>query len=123
MSLAKNGKKDPLILAQVVRDEKWEKLLGRSVRVRHHLVPIILCSSIKFDGGECAGCYSAIERAIYIDITSDCAWETFMHEFIHAEISEGGLRQHPDWCEKLEEIVCETLAVGLLANFRFRRLK
>jgi len=48
---------------------------------------------------------------------------TMIHEFVHAEIYQGGYRQLPWWTNEIEEITCEMFSRGIAHNFnlKFRR--
>ena len=100
---------------------KFKKLLGTKVQVSRYTIPIVYCKDLVVGGDHCAGCYDYINRCIYINIESpESVVETFFHEVFHAEIIEGGVRQHPLWCKDVEEIVVEILSRSIAFGFLIR---
>lgn len=89
---------------------RYKKRLGTWVQVNRYRVPIVYAREIIIDGQVCVGAYDLNNKEIYIDVTKDDVLATFYHELFHAEIIEGGVRQHPRWCEELEEIIVEILS-------------
>ena len=113
MSLEENGKGNATFTAQKASTReaaRYKKKLGTWIQVNRYKVPIIYVNHITIDGRECVGAYDYANRVIYLDVTKDDVMATFYHELFHAEIIEGGVRQHPRWCPELEEIIVEILS-------------
>ena len=102
---------------------KFKKIFGKKVNVSRYIVPIIYCTDLMVDGDPAAGCYNYVDKVIYINMESEDPTETFFHELFHAEIIEGGIRQHPNWCADTEEIVVEVLSRSVAFGFFVRARK
>lgn len=113
MSLEENAKGNASFSAQKASAReaaRYKKKLGAWVQVNRYRVPIVYVKRLTIDGLECVGAYDYNNRVIYLDVTKDDVIATFYHELFHAEIIEGGVRQHPRWCHELEEIIVEILS-------------
>lgn len=99
---------------------RFKKILGKKVKVSRYIVPVIYCTELMIDGEPALGCYNYVDKVIYINMDSEDPVETFFHELFHAEIIEGGIRQHPNWCSSTEEIVVEVLSRSVAFGFLIR---
>jgi hypothetical protein len=116
MSLEENAKRNASFTAQkaTAREAaRYKKKLGTWVQVNRYRVPIVYVNKLTIDGCDCVGAYDYANRVIYLDVTKEDVMATFYHELFHAEIIEGGVRQHPRWCSELEEIIVEILSKSI----------
>ena len=95
---------------------------GSSVRVGRHKWKIVFCEELAYpESGELAGLCVPEQRTIYIRLWDNLnTEETLVHELIHAECYEAGLRQMPAWNINIEEMACEA-ASRVLSNYDLRR--
>lgn len=94
---------------------------GSRVRIGRHDWRITYCSTLIWHGREIAGLCAPGDRRIYVCIYDNIdTQETLIHELLHAECHEAGLRQMPIWSENTEELICEA-ASRVLSNYEVRR--
>jgi hypothetical protein len=97
------------------------KRYGSKVRVGRFDWRIIFCQSLVFNGNEVLGLCVPGSRTIYVSVYDNIdTQETLIHELIHAEVYEAGLRQMPAWSSNIEELVSEA-AARVLFNYDIRR--
>jgi len=95
---------------------------GSDVQIGRHKWKIIFCAELFYpEGGDILGLCVPTQRTVYIMICDNYSTEeTLVHELLHAECYEAGLRQMPAWNINLEELICEA-ASRALANYDIRR--
>jgi len=89
---------------------KIRQKLGTWVQINRYKVPIVYVKDLIVDGDAAVGAYDWSTKTMYINVEDPNWLETYYHERFHAEIIEGGVRQHPRWCKDLEEIIVEILS-------------
>lgn len=82
---------------------------------------VVICTDLQVYDRDCFGCFDPNTRTLFIDVTAGNPWETLIHELVHAEIAESGLRQTGSWNADIEEIVCEVMSATMLHNFKIRK--
>jgi len=102
--------------------KKFNRLFGKSMRISRHDYTFVWCTDLQLNGVGIQGLCDSESKTIYVDISKDVE-ETVIHEIVHAEFYEAGLRQRHDHDANLEEQVCEILAKGLSSAFKFRERK
>jgi len=94
---------------------------GHRVRVSRKDYELKYCSAIEFQGKPVAGLCCPGEHEIYIDASNEADIpETLLHELMHAEISEAGLRQMESWSSDTEEVLCELVAKWVSHSFKLQ---
>lgn len=105
---------------------RFKKLLGARVLVGKFSMPVHYVTELVVDGESVMGAFCGYRRMIFVDIERGPLHEdvvaTFLHELFHAEISESGLRQHPEWSHGIEEVVVDLLSRAIAFSFGVRRL-
>lgn len=99
---------------------KWEKYLGKSHRINRKDYDVIYCAYLQIDDKQVAGLCSSNDKKIYVDVTLGDVESTLIHEIIHGEFAESGIRQRSDWTIDLEEVVCEMIAESMTTSFKLR---
>lgn len=79
---------------------------------------LIWCEWLKWEENQLWGLCDYESKKIYV--TEKELKETLIHELIHAEIGESGMRCMPSWNIDLEELVCEA-ASRMLSQFKLTR--
>ena len=96
---------------------------GRKLRVSRLDYQLIPCEELRLGRNDCFGICDPEEQKLYIRMGSETAvTETLLHELVHAELSECGIKQHPKWCMELEEIVAEVLSKAIASQFKLKRV-
>jgi hypothetical protein len=91
------------------RRAQLNKQYGSSIPIGRKRYKITWCDSIGIDGQNIAGLCDSTTKKIFV-LDSEDVKETLIHEVLHAEIYEAGMRQMPSWSIDLEELVCECAA-------------
>jgi hypothetical protein len=103
------------------KSASFGKKFGTKARVGRHTWKIVYCSTLVWNGREIVGLCTPGDRRIYVCIYENVnTQETLIHELLHAECYEAGLRQMPIWSENTEELICEA-ASRVLSNYDIRR--
>lgn len=102
-----------------LEQSRYNKMYGNIVRINRFDYQLTWCSEIYIDRQQVHGLCDVSDKIIYIDVTNELE-ETLLHEIIHAEFNEAGLKQHDKWDAGLEEIIAETISRGLTNIFKIR---
>ncbi len=95
-------------------------MYGAVIRINRADYRIQWVKEIILNGEQLAGLCNIQDKILYVDVTSEIE-ATLLHEVIHGEFHESGIKQRDDWCRNVEEQVCEMISQALSANFRFRK--
>ena len=106
---------DPKLQYKIVKGKT-----SRPLRVGCADYKIVYCKDLMLGEHACHGVCDPEARVIYLDVDGKQVMQTLLHEIVHAAVSEFGIRQHEDWCVKLEELIAETVSRVLVANFHLR---
>lgn len=97
----------------------YRKKFGRFLQVSRKKYDIIYCDGLDCQGSIAGLCVSQ-DQKIFIDINLDNLESTLLHEFLHAEVCEGGYRQRPEWDRGFEEQFVENMSEALCHNFALK---
>lgn len=101
---------------------KFQFQYGRSIRISRVDYKIVPCETIHLNGQECLGVCDPEIGTLYVNIKVGSPAETLLHEIVHGELSECGIKQHPKWCTELEEIVAEVLSKAIASQFKLKKI-
>lgn len=101
------------------RARRLELQYGKSLQINRRVYKIIYCEEIFYNGSFNMGLCDAESCTLFVLANSEVE-QTLVHEIMHAEFEESGLRQHPKYDDGVEEIVCEIAAKSLTSLYRLR---
>lgn len=99
--------------------QKLERTYGKNVQINRKVYRIIYCEALLGDSQSIAGLCDSQATTLYVVDGSDIQ-ETLLHEIIHAEIAESGIRQSPGWTRDIEEMVAENISQGISHSYRLK---
>jgi hypothetical protein len=108
------------ISADTVSQVPYRKKYGRYVQCNRKRYEIFFVKDLKLANQPLQGLCVAQYQVIFVDVDSNIE-STLLHEIIHGDFAEGGIRQMQCWSPDLEELVCEIVAESFSHNFRFSR--
>jgi hypothetical protein len=126
MPSAKNATRTHSIelkVANAQTTKSFRKRYGRFVQINRKQYELVFCEFIRYEGQEVAGLCKTDEKTIFIDISHNPIEETLIHEIVHAEVEESGLRQMVNWSDDLEELLAEMLAKSISHSYTLRLKK
>lgn len=92
-----------------------------NVRISRADYEVLYCKHVEYRGQHVAGLCDIEAKKIYIDTSTEDTTETLLHEILHAEVYEGGIRQYPSWSQDLEEVLVEVFSRSIASLFTLRR--
>jgi hypothetical protein len=110
------------VKAPVKETRKFNKLYGSSIIAGRSKYKIVWALDIQVNDDTALGLCDSHEKKIYININSEEIETTLIHEVMHAEFSEAGMRQMPSWNLDIEELCCEA-ASRMCLNFIVRKAR
>jgi hypothetical protein len=99
--------------------QKLERTYGKSIQINRKVYRIVYCEALLGDSQSIAGLCDSQSTTLYVVDGSDIQ-ETLLHEIIHAEIAESGIRQSPGWTRDIEEMVSENISQGISHTYRLK---
>ena len=99
---------------------------GNKIRVSRSDYEIIICDHLFYHGRECEGLCDSTNKIIYVTLDEkdlENMDATFVHEFLHAAMSESTVTLLMNWDSTMEEVMVESLSRDLLAGFELKRRK
>jgi hypothetical protein len=111
------------VQAKPLRGQEKQKLIrayGKAVQINRKVYKIVYCEALLVDGQSVAGLCDSQNTTLYVVDGSDIQ-ETLLHEIIHSEIAESGIRQTPGWTRDIEELVCEAVSQGISHTYRLKK--
>lgn len=106
--------------APLAAQASFKKLYGTSFKAGGIRYRIIWCYEIEAHDRKCYGLCDTKDKKVYIDIRQDDIQETLIHEMLHAEFQECGMRQMDSLFPDLEELCCEA-ASRVVRNFTIKK--
>lgn len=100
--------------------QKLERTYGKTIQINRKVYKIVYCEALLGDGQSIAGLCDSQSTTLYVVDGSDIQ-ETLLHEILHSEIAESGIRQTPGWSRDIEELICETISQGLSHTYRLKK--
>lgn len=91
------------------------------IRISRADYEVLYCKHVEYQGHHVAGLCDIEAKKIYIDTSTEDPTETLLHEILHAEVYEGGIRQYPSWSQDLEEVLVEVFSRSIASLFTLRR--
>jgi hypothetical protein len=120
----KNGPNpDGVMFEKISRQEstKYHKHYGKKVRINRLDYSFVFCRNLRLNGELAEGVCSPNYQTLYLDVDSERMDETILHELMHAEACEAGLRQMNCWSMDLEELIVEMVGKAVSYNFKLVR--
>lgn len=94
---------------------------GSHVQAGRKLYALCWASEVVVDGVSVAGLCDSDKCILYINTSVEDVMATLLHEWVHSEIAESGIRQCVGWTRDMEEVLAETLSQGFCHNFNFKK--
>jgi hypothetical protein len=105
-----------------INQGRYRKLYGKTYDASRKVYDLIYTSRLVLDGHEIEGLCYPQDHKIFINVHDgkNSAWSTVLHEALHAECAEGGVRQMSCWARDLEELIVEKFSEAIAHNFKLK---